>query len=76
MTFDIQVGDRWEFSTNIGVIPRTVTAVGSKRIAYLNAHGNKCDCSIQTFMRWVKGAELSFRLQSNDDNYPIYEERK
>lgn len=64
--FDVRDGDLWEFQSNNGFIPRTVTFVGDGRVEYINASGNRCDCSVPTFRRWCRGADLAWR----DPKYP------
>lgn len=61
---ELKKGDRFEMSVNAGVIPRTITVVGSKFIEYLNARRMRKVCLRKTFIRWAKGAELVRRNES------------
>lgn len=58
----IKKGDWWEFTTNTGIMTRHVKSVTRDgTVSYINSEGKFCQCSMATFRRWTKGAEVTFR---------------
>lgn len=62
---EIRTGDYWVFTTNDGQIPRTITLIGTKDVAYKGADGKERVCKISTFKRWAAGASLEFATDWN-----------
>jgi hypothetical protein len=60
---EIREGDRWEFHSNEGFIPRAIKAIEgpeipNRRVYYTNASGEFTSCLYSTFKRWWRGAEI------------------
>lgn len=65
VSMELKKGDRFEMSVNQGIIPRTITLVGSRFVEYLNARRIRRVCLRKTFVRWAKGAELVSRTEKS-----------
>ena len=58
---DPQRGDMWAFTSNYGEIVRHVKSVTRNgTVSYLN-NGHFTQCSMATWRRWARGAELQSR---------------
>jgi hypothetical protein len=58
---DFRVGDEWAFLTNNGRLIRKVAAIEDGTV-YYRGFGDRAghECSVKTFQRWLRGAELEF----------------
>ena len=58
---DPKCGDMWIFTSNYGEIVRHVkSVVRNGTVSYTN-NGRFYQCSMATWRRWARGAELEFR---------------
>jgi hypothetical protein len=57
---EIHRGDTWEFVSNNGLIERSVKSIACGVVSYTRADGKLVQCSLSSFKKWTKGAQLSF----------------
>ncbi len=58
---DPQRGDMWTFASNYGQIVRHVKSVTSNGTVSYTNNGRFTQCSMATWRRWARGAELNSR---------------
>ena len=63
----VRRGDVWAFTGNYGTIERDVKSVAGGVVSYVCA-GKFRQCSLVTFARWTKGAQLTFATDWEDRN--------